>query len=147
MAGAKALTVWLVLAILASNPLQAVGKTCNIRRCIAPCNRTCCIKNEPAPCTFYASPLGQTITINIACMEASDPRVAPTALAWWGMSEDDVATIAREMNDVAAVSGGAAERALLGDGGGGADAAAAPPALGEGARRGWLARLKSGGGG
>ena len=85
MAGAKALTVWLVLAILASNPLQALGagkRTCQ-KKCIAPCDSGCCIKNEPAPCTFYASPLGQTITISMACMEGSDPRIAIAALPWW----------------------------------------------------------------
>lgn len=79
MAGAKALAVWLVLAILASNPLQAVAAACS-RKCLGKCTSACCIKNA-APCSFYAPPLNQTITIQNACLAASDPLLANPP--WW----------------------------------------------------------------
>ena len=78
MAGAKALGLWLALAILAGNPLQAVAK-CS-RKCITPCFSTCCTTND-TPCTFYASPLGQNITISNACMSVQDPRAK--SVPWW----------------------------------------------------------------
>ena len=78
MAGAKTLALWLVLAILASNPPQAVAN-CK-RKCIGTCKARCCIKND-TPCTFYATALGQNITVNNVCTTKSDPLLANPP--WW----------------------------------------------------------------
>ena len=49
MADAKALALWLALATLASNPLQAAAAKCT-RKCIAPCTKKCvCYGFQRAP--------------------------------------------------------------------------------------------------
>ena len=120
MAGAKPIALCMVLAILASNPLQAVAN-CK-RKCITPCSSacvaaasarrrgqahgsvcvfhppvnvvphppsplpptptrvSCCVKDQ-TPCTFFASVLGQNITINNACIRSNNP-ILPTQ-PWW----------------------------------------------------------------